>query len=288
MNVTNYFLLHRKLYLAAFCWLLLGLCLGCDQASETANMANMPPENAERNITGLEAIEPETTDDTQITQTDDNVEESAVLTALTADSDAESTENADDDGDQKKNKQPATQSSATNSKVSDRLPIKKTPTSNDAKKRGLSMSDAFNELNDFESYVLLEKGTERAYTGEFWDSKAKGTYICRRCNAQLYKSDSKFDSHCGWPSFDDEIKGAVTRQMDADGSRTEIVCTNCGGHLGHVFIGEQYTEKNTRHCVNSVSMKFVPEGTELPERIDPSKESKKDETKKPDNELQKP
>lgn len=159
--------------------------------------------------------------------------------------------------------------------LSDRLPIKKIPNSPKQEKlRGLSMSESFNKLNEFESYVLLNKGTERAFTGEYWDTKGKGTYICRRCNTPLYNSDSKFDSHCGWPSFDDEIKGAVLRQVDADGSRTEIICSNCGGHLGHVFLGEQFTAKNTRHCVNSVSMKFIAEGTELPAKIKPDAEVK--------------
>ena len=122
----------------------------------------------------------------------------------------------------------------------------------------------YNELTDFEKYVILEKGTERRFVGEYTDTKDPGTYVCRRCNAPLYKSEHKFSSHCGWPSFDDEITGAVEKTPDSDGERTEITCKACGGHLGHVFDGEGYTEKNTRHCVNSVSMKFIPEGKPLP------------------------
>jgi peptide-methionine (R)-S-oxide reductase len=122
----------------------------------------------------------------------------------------------------------------------------------------------FNPLSADESRVILGKGTERPFVGEYTDLKDPGTYVCRRCNAPLYLSDAKFVSECGWPSFDDEIKDAVKRVPDSDGYRTEIVCNHCGGHLGHVFLGEGLTSKDTRHCVNSVSMKFYPKGTELP------------------------
>ena len=116
----------------------------------------------------------------------------------------------------------------------------------------------YNELTEEESYVIEQKGTERPFTGEYNNHYLKGTYVCRKCDNPLYTSEAKFKSGCGWPSFDDEIANAVRRVADADGRRVEIVCNNCDGHLGHVFIGERITSKNTRHCVNSLSIKFIP------------------------------
>jgi peptide methionine sulfoxide reductase msrA/msrB len=125
----------------------------------------------------------------------------------------------------------------------------------------------YNTLTEEEKRVILNKGTEYPGTSEFTDSEEKGTYVCKQCNQPLYTSENKFNSHCGWPSFDDEIDGAVDRVPDADGRRTEIICSNCKGHLGHVFLGEGFTTKNTRHCVNGISTNFVNGGEPIPEVI---------------------
>ena len=115
----------------------------------------------------------------------------------------------------------------------------------------------YNELTQEEQHVILEKGTEYPFSGKFYDHNKNGIYICRQCNAKLFKSDDKFDSKTGWPSFDDTIDGAVKELPDADGSRVEIVCAKCDAHLGHVFKGENMTSKSVRHCVNSISLDFI-------------------------------
>jgi len=116
----------------------------------------------------------------------------------------------------------------------------------------------YSDLTPEERNVIEFKGTEPPFSGEYEDFVDPGTYACRRCNAPLYRAEDKFNARCGWPAFDDEIEGAVRRLPDPDGRRIEIECANCGGHLGHVFLGEGFTPKNTRHCVNSLSMKFIP------------------------------
>ena len=123
----------------------------------------------------------------------------------------------------------------------------------------------YNQLTDAEKRIIEDKGTEYPFTGEYDDFYVDGTFICRRCNNPLFSSKAKFNAHCGWPAFDDTFPGAVKELPDADGYRTEIECANCGAHLGHVFRGENLTDKDTRHCVNSPSIKFVEAGEKLPE-----------------------
>lgn len=121
----------------------------------------------------------------------------------------------------------------------------------------MDVDNKFNKLSSEEDLIINQKATERPFTGKYYKFNENGLYVCKKCNAPLYNSSDKFDSECGWPSFDDEIKGAVKKITDSDGFRTEIICNNCGGHLGHVFVGEGFTSKNTRHCVNSLSLNFI-------------------------------
>jgi methionine-R-sulfoxide reductase len=120
----------------------------------------------------------------------------------------------------------------------------------------------YGKLTKEEEDVIVHKGTEAPFTGKYYAFWERGTYVCRRCRSPLYRSESKFEAGCGWPSFDDEIPGAVKRLPDPDGVRTEIECAKCGAHLGHVFVGEGFTKKNARHCVNSISMDFIPDRDE--------------------------
>jgi peptide-methionine (R)-S-oxide reductase len=153
-------------------------------------------------------------------------------------------------------------------KGEDKKAVKSDDTKGKSSAKKVDQPLKYNRLTPEEQRVLLFKGTDRPFSGKYTDSKRDGTYLCKRCNAPLYDSKDKFSSNCGWPSFDDELKGAVKRKLETDGTgRVEIVCACCGGHLGHVFEGEQFTDKNTRHCVNSSSMKFIARGNELPKVI---------------------
>lgn len=129
---------------------------------------------------------------------------------------------------------------------------------------GYNACMAYNKLTDKEKRVIEGEGTEEPFTGEYNKFFEDGTYICRRCNSPIFLSKTKFDPGTGWPSFDDNIEGAVKRKQDPDGRRIMILCSNCGAHLGHVFEGENYTKKNTRHCANSLSLRFIPQGKKLP------------------------
>ncbi|MFA9262306.1 MAG: methionine-R-sulfoxide reductase [Undibacterium sp.] len=127
---------------------------------------------------------------------------------------------------------------------------------------------SWNTLSLEEARIIVGQGTEAPFTGEYDPLFRPGIYLCRRCNTPLYDAKAKFDAGCGWPAFDADFPGAVKRLTDADGRRTEIRCAHCDAHLGHVFEGEHLTEKDTRHCVNSLSMRFVPADKDLPPVLD--------------------
>lgn len=278
--------------------LLVGLCVGCDESPmsdvtdpgvmtviEGDSIADEP--NAEPNAeTNAMATEPEPVVAAAVTDEpatkESATEESAAEESAAEESATEESATEETPAETAPIEEPVVEQSVGDEPGIDEPAAENPPKEDKAmsEKEGKEFSqkvieaDEYNDLNSKEQYVLLQKGTERAGIGEYTDNKAKGIYICRRCNAALYKSDSKFDSHCGWPSFDDEIPGRVERLPDADGLRTEIICKNCGGHLGHVFFGEGFTAKDTRHCVNSISMRFIAEGKELPAMIKKKVEKK--------------
>lgn len=167
------------------------------------------------------------------------------------------------------NPQPAEQANGTMPTAQEPVATAPTTTSPQTPPDQTSPMAHYNELTPAEARVIQQKGTEAPGTGEYTDLEAAGTYVCRQCNAVLYRAKDKFHSGCGWPSFDDEVPGAIERHRDTTHGmvRTEIVCANCKGHLGHVFEGERMTDKNVRHCVNSISLRFIPEGQSLPKPI---------------------
>lgn len=229
--------LHRST--AGLCLALVAaLAFGCDRSGPRS--ANVPADISEADISEADVSEADVSE----TST------GGVKSSSSPSDDAESGE-----------------SGSADTSPSNPSPTAMTDTTSPQPQRTVKLSE-YNPLSEMESYVILEKGTEPPGPGGYTMTKDPGTYVCRRCNAKLYRSDDKFESHCGWPSFDDEIEGAVKRLPDSDGRRVEIVCQHCDGHLGHVFEGEGFTAKDTRHCVNSISMKFIPDGEEIPPRIE--------------------